>query len=256
MSTEGEGVSTDVAAEPSAETGRRLVAEDVVTSYGNHTVIHQVSVQSRPGVTCIFGPNGSGKSALINTLNGSLPIWLESLRFGNEDIEGTPAYVLVAKGIVTLLQDGGLFPSLSVEENLKIGAHTIDDEDVIQQRLEETYEELPLLEDKRKAKAGSLSGGQQMILSFGRATMLDAQIHLLDEPSAGLAPSLIDDVIEMIEGLVDRDAQVVLIEQNIQAALRIADYVYLLAQGELKFEGTPEDLSQKDRLLDVYLGIE
>jgi branched-chain amino acid transport system ATP-binding protein len=256
MSTEGEGVNTDATAKPSADTGRRLVAEDVVTGYGNHTVIHEVSIQSRPGVTCIFGPNGSGKSTLINTLNGSLPLWSGSLRFGDENIEGIPAYELVEKGIVTLPQDGGLFPSLSVEENLKIGAHTIDDEDVIQRRLEETYEELPLLEDKRNAKAESLSGGQQMILSFGRATMLDADIYLLDEPSAGLAPSLIDDLIEMIEGLVDRGAQVVLVEQNIQAALRVADYVYLLAQGELKFEGTPEDLSQKDRLLDVYLGIE
>ena len=255
MSTEGEGVNRDTV-EPSADTGHRLLADDVVTGYGNHTVIQEVSVQSRPGVTCIFGPNGSGKSTLINTLNASLPLWSGSLHFGDENIQGIPAYELVEKGIVTLPQDGGLFPSLSVEENLKIGAHTIDDEEVIQRRLEETYEELPLLKDKRNAKAGSLSGGQQMILSFGRATMLDAEVYLLDEPSAGLAPSLIDDVIEMIEGLVDRGAQVILVEQNIQAALRVADYVYLLAQGELKFEGTPEDLSQKDRLLDVYLGIE
>jgi branched-chain amino acid transport system ATP-binding protein len=256
MSTEGEGVSTDAGTDPATDTDKRLVGADIVTGYGNHTVIHEVSVQSRPGVTCIFGPNGSGKSTLINALNGSLPIWSGSLQFGGEDIEGIPAYELVEKGIVTLPQDGGLFPSLSVEENLKIGAHTIDDEDVIQQRLEQTYEDIPLLEDKRKAKAGSLSGGQQMILSFGRATMLDADIYLLDEPSAGLAPSLIDDVVEMIDGLVDRGAQVILVEQNVQAALRVADYVYLLAQGELKFEGTPQDLSEKDRLLDVYLGIE
>lgn len=256
MSTEGEDMGTDAATEGTTETGGRLVAEDIVTGYGNHTVIHEVSVQSRPGVTCIFGPNGSGKSTLINALNGSMPIWSGSLQFDGKNIEEVPAYELVEKGIVTLPQDGGLFPSLSVEENLKIGAHTIDDEEVIQQRLEETYEEIPLLKDKRNAKAGSLSGGQQMILSFGRATMLDADIYLLDEPSAGLAPSLIDDIIEMIEGLVDRGAQVVLVEQNVQAALRVADYIYLLAQGELKFEGTPEDISEKDRLLDVYLGIE
>jgi ABC-type branched-subunit amino acid transport system ATPase component len=255
MSTEGEGVNTEKLRDPPAES-RRLIGEDIVTGYGNHTVIQEVSVETRPGVTCIFGPNGSGKSTLINALNGSQPIWSGSLRFGEEDIEGAPAYELVEKGVVTLPQDGGLFPSLSVEENLKIGAHTINDEDVIQQRLEETYEELPLLEDKRNAKAGSLSGGQQMILSFGRATMLDADVYLLDEPSAGLAPSLIDDLIEMIEVLVDRGSQIILVEQNVRAALRVADYVYLLAQGERKFEGTPEDLSQKDRLLDVYLGIE
>lgn len=255
MSTEKEDLNTDTTADP-ASTRRRLVGEDIVAGYGNHTVIHEVSIESRPGVTCIFGPNGSGKSTLINVLNGSLPTWSGSLRFGDEDIVEVPAYELVASGIATLPQDGGLFPSLSVEENLKIGAHTIDDDDIIRRRLEKTYEDISLLSDKRKAKAGSLSGGQQMMLSFGRATMLDADVYLLDEPSAGLAPSLIDDVNKMIERLVDRGAQIILVEQNVQAALEVADYIYLLAQGELKFEGTPEDLSQRDRLLDVYLGIE
>jgi len=255
MSVESEELSTDEAAE-TAESQRRLVGENIVTGYDNHTVIHDVSVESRPGVTCIFGPNGSGKSTLVNTLNGSMPLWSGSLHFDGENIADIPPYELVERGIVTLPQDGGLFPSLSVDENLKIGAHTIDDEDVVQQRLQETYEELPLLKQKRYTKAGSLSGGQQMILSFGRATMLDTDVYLLDEPSAGLAPSLIDDVIELIETLVDRGAHVILVEQNVQAALRVADYVYLLAQGELKFEGTPDELSEKDRLLDIYLGIE
>lgn len=233
-----------------------LAGENVVTGYGNHTVIHDVSVESREGVTCIFGPNGSGKSTLINTLNCSVPTWSGTIRLGDEDISGLAPYEVVDRGVVTLPQDGGLFPSLTVEENLKVGGHAVDDSDLVADRIEDVYDSMPLLEDKRAAKARSLSGGQQMLLSFGRATIMDADVYLLDEPSAGLSPALVDDLIEMIEQLVANGAQVVLVEQNVGAALRVADYVYILAQGELKFEGTPEDLSEKDRLLDVYLGIE
>ncbi|UHQ98849.1 ABC transporter ATP-binding protein (plasmid) [Natrinema zhouii] len=233
-----------------------FIGENIVTGYGNHTVIHDVSVESRDGVTCIFGPNGSGKSTLINTLNGSVPTWSGTIRFGDEDLTDLAPYEIVEHGIVTLPQDGGLFPSLTVEENLKVGGHSLADSDVVAARIEDVYDSMPLLKEKQDAKAGSLSGGQQMLLSFGRATILDADIYLLDEPSAGLSPALVDDLIEMVEQLVANGSQVVLVEQNVEAALRIADYIYILAQGELKFEGTPEELSEKDRLLDVYLGIE
>lgn len=234
----------------------RLRGEEIVTGYGNHTVIHGVDVASRDGVTCIFGPNGSGKSTLINALNGAIPAWSGRVTFDGDDITDLPAHEIVERGILTLPQDGGLFPSLSVEENLKIGGHALDDAGLVRERVEAVYEDFPLLAEKRSDKARSLSGGQQMILSFGRATVMDADVYLLDEPSAGLAPSLIDDLIGMIDRLVDRGAEVVLVEQNVDAAMRIADYVYILAQGELKFEGTPEELGEKDRIMDVYLGIE
>lgn len=252
-------MSSDTVEEASEEATRgdkRLIGEDIVTGYGNHTVIHSVSVESRDGVTCIFGPNGSGKSTLINSLNGAVPVWSGTVRFKGKDITDMPPYKIVEEGILTLPQDGGLFPSLTVEENLRVGGHVLDDQDVVEERVEDVFENFPILEDKRTATVRSLSGGQQMILSFGRATILNPDVYLLDEPSAGLAPSLIDDLIEMIKHLVKRDSQVVLVEQNVRAALRIADYVYILAQGELKFEGTPEELAEKEQLLDVYLGIE
>jgi len=234
----------------------RLSGNDIVTGYGNHTVIHGVSVASRDGVTCIFGPNGSGKSTLINALNGAIPVWSGQVTYDGDDITELPAHEIVERGILTLPQDGGLFPSLSVEENLKIGGHALGDAALVRDRVDGVYDDFPILEEKRSEKARSLSGGQQMILSFGRATVMDADIYLLDEPSAGLAPSLIDDLIDMIERLVERGAEIVLVEQNVDAAMRIADYVYILAQGELKFEGSPEELGEKDQIMDVYLGIE
>jgi branched-chain amino acid transport system ATP-binding protein len=250
-------VSSEAVAEGErSQRSGRLRGDDIVTGYGNHTVIHDVSVRSGDGVTCIFGPNGSGKSTLINALNGAIPVWSGQVTYDGDDITDLPAHTIVERGILTLPQDGGLFPSLSVEENLKIGGHALDDADLVSERVEAVYEDFPLLEEKRSEKARSLSGGQQMILSFGRATVMDADVYLLDEPSAGLAPSLIDDLIEMIDRLVERGAEIVLVEQNVDAAMRIADYVYILAQGELKFEGTPDELGEKEQIMDVYLGIE
>ncbi|MFB6310813.1 MAG: ABC transporter ATP-binding protein [Salinirussus sp.] len=244
------------ALEDREQSAGKLRGTDIVTGYGNHTVIHGVSIESRDGVTCLFGPNGSGKSTLINALNGAVPIWEGSVEFEGEDISDVPPHEIVDRGIVTLPQDGGLFPSLTVEENLKVGGHTLRDEDLIAERVDEVYETFPLLEEKRDDTARSLSGGQQMILSFGRATVLDADVYLLDEPSAGLAPSLIDDLLDNIELLVEKGAEVILVEQNVQASLRLADYVYVLAQGRVEFEGTTEELGEMDRILDLYLGIE
>lgn len=246
--------SESTAADASEAEEATLVGKNMVTGYGNNTVIKDVTVESRDGVTCIFGPNGSGKSTLLKSLSGKKKLWSGSVTYGDQDLTDLPAHEIVERDIATVPQDGGLFGSMSVHENLQLGGHVLDDE-VVNERIETVYDTFPLLEEKRSTNARSLSGGQQMLLSFGRAMILDADMYLLDEPSAGLAPSLIDDVIEMIETLVDRGAQVVLVEQNVRAALRIADYVYLLAQGELQFEGTPDDLSEQEELMDLYLGI-
>jgi len=149
-----------------------------------------------------------------------------------------------------------VFRTMTVEENLKIGAYNVlDDEDRIAANFETVLAEFPALEDRLDAKAEALSGGQQMMVSIGRAMMTDADVYLLDEPTAGLAPDLVADALELIETLTDRGHHVLLVEQNVQAALGIADYVYVLAQGERQFAGTPTDLVGEDELLDLYLGI-
>jgi branched-chain amino acid transport system ATP-binding protein len=237
-------------------TQQRLVAKDVVTGYGNHTVIDGVSVQSHDGVTCIFGPNGSGKSTLLKALVGSVPIWSGSISYGDTDLTETTAYQNLDHGIVMLPQDGGIFGSLTVRENLLLGGYRVDDRSVRRDRLENVLQAFPALEDKFEADGRSLSGGQQMMLSFGRAMMTGSDVFLLDEPSAGLAPSLVDDVFEMTKTLVDQGAQVILVEQNVREALKIADHVYILAQGELQFGGEANELLDEDDLVQLYLGLE
>jgi len=242
--------------EPADPQGPAIVAEDVVTGYGNHEIIHSVSLESRPGVTCILGPNGSGKSTMLKTLNGQVPVWSGSVQYGEKDLTESRTLDTVQEGIVTLPQEGGVLDTLSVEENLRLGAnHVLDDEQRIEENLERVLEEFPVLREKLDSRAGSLSGGQQMMVSFGRAMMTDADVYLLDEPTAGLAPSLVDDVMNLVNVLVENGAQVVLIEQNVKAALEVADYVYILAQGDLQFEGTPYELSDDDELMDIYLGL-
>jgi len=236
--------------------GRRVVATDIVTGYGEHRVLHGVSVESREGVTCILGPNGSGKSTLLKAINGQCPPWSGTVRYGDRDVTDDTPLERVRAGLVTLPQEGGVFRTMTVEENLKIGAYNVlDDEDRIAANFETVLAEFPALEDRLDAKAEALSGGQQMMVSIGRAMMTDADVYLLDEPTAGLAPDLVADALELIETLTDRGHHVLLVEQNVQAALGIADYVYVLAQGERQFAGTPTDLVGEDELLDLYLGI-
>jgi branched-chain amino acid transport system ATP-binding protein len=237
------------------EATSRLVGDDIVTGYGSQEILHGVSVQSRDGVTCIFGPNGSGKSTLLKALNGVVPVWSGSVTYGGTDVTDYDANEMVESGVVTLPQNGGLFPNLSVRENLLLGGYTIDDKDLVERRIGEVLEAFPALEDKMQDRAKALSGGQQMMVSFGRAMVTGADVYLLDEPSAGLAPSLVDDVIEQVRRLVDIGAQIVLVEQNVRAALRIADYVYIVAQGEIQFGGPPSELQEEDKLIELYLGL-
>ncbi|WP_205254376.1 ABC transporter ATP-binding protein [Halorubellus sp. JP-L1] len=242
--------STDDAGAPP-----RLVGEDIVTGYGSSEILHGISVRSHDGVTCIFGPNGSGKSTLIKALNGKLDLWEGTRRIGDRDCSDASASDMVKSGVVTVPQDGGLFPSMTVHENLLVGGHTVDDGQVVRDRIEDAIDAFPALEEKLDAKAQSLSGGQQMMVSFARAMVTGADILLLDEPSAGLQPSLVSDLMDRIVGLTEHGVQVVLVEQNVTSAMRIADHVYILAQGEKQFDGVTEDLSEEDELIEVYLGL-
>lgn len=246
---------TTVTTSPPFEGNWNIGLHDVVTGYDNHEVLHDVSVQSHDNVTCLFGPNGSGKSTLLKALAGALPVWEGSVWYEGEDVTGVSTHQLARSGVATVPQDGGLFGSMSAKENLLVGAHGVDDDAVIERRMAEVFDAFPPIEDKLSAQANALSGGQQMMLAFGCAMMSGADTFLLDEPTAGLAPALVDDTMDMIGTLADRDAHVVLVEQNVTAGLRSADYVYILAKGEIQFGGPPSDLSDEDELINLYLGI-
>jgi len=233
-----------------------LVGEDLISGYGNHRVVDGISMESRDGVTCIFGPNGSGKSTLLKTLAGVVPAWEGRVTHRGTDVTHNRPAENVHRGVTMLPQDGGIFGGLTVRENLLLGGYTVGEGAVREERLDEVLSSFPELKDKLDDRGRSLSGGQQMMLSYGRAMMTGAEVYLLDEPSSGLAPSLIDQVFEMTRRLVASGAQVILIEQNVREALRIADYVYILAQGQLQFEGTPADLTDEDDLVELYLGLD
>jgi ABC-type branched-subunit amino acid transport system ATPase component len=246
---------------PDAETGStfagdaHLVARDVVAGYGNQVVLDGVSVRSRDGVTCIFGPNGSGKSTLLKALSGVVPVRSGTVEYGGRSITDLAPHEVVERGITTVPQNERVLGGLTVRENLQLGATTVADEDVAEARLAEVLELFPPLEASLSDPAGSLSGGQQVMLAVARGMMTGADVYLLDEPLSGLAPALVEDVFEIIETLVDAGTQVVMVEQQVRAALEIADYVYVLAQGETQFEGTPADIRDEDELLEIYLGI-
>jgi branched-chain amino acid transport system ATP-binding protein len=219
------------------ETATGLVGTDIVTGYGTTEIVHGVSIESREGVTCVFGPNGSGKSTLMKALSGKLPAWEGTVTHNGEDITDQPISDVYQRGVVQVPQDGGLFPSLTVRENLKLGGIYID-EDQLPDRIDGVYDWFPALAEKQEVRARELSGGQQMMLSLGRAMIANPSVYLLDEPSAGLAPSLVDDVFEIVRDLVAEGAHVILIEQNIRSALRVADYVRYLPKGRRSSKGS------------------
>jgi ABC-type branched-subunit amino acid transport system ATPase component len=249
----GSETGTNVEAEESGQ--MNVVVENLTTGYGNHEVLHDVSIQSHDNVTAVFGPNGSGKSTLMKAIAGTVPVWSGNVTFKGRDITDAPSHKVVEAGLATLPQDGGLFGSLTVRENLQLGAYSVRDQTVIEERMEEVFEAFPIVEEKLDARSRSLSGGQQMMLGFGCAMMTGADTYLLDEPTAGLAPNLVDDALEMIERLIEQDTQIILVEQNVSAGLRVADHVYLLAQGSIQFDGPPSELADEDELIELYLGI-
>ncbi len=237
------------------QTTPTLIADDIVAGYEDHQVLHGVSIRSHDGVTCIFGPNGSGKSTLLKAINGIIPLWDGFVRYGEINLTQSTVEETVRSGIVTLPQGGGIFGTMTVEENLRLGGFTVDDDELIDQRLDEVVETFPALQPKLNDKARSLSGGQQMMVSLGRAMMTGADTFLMDEPSAGLAPSLVDDAFDQLEKLANKGAKILLVEQNVVAALRLADYVYILAEGQLQFEGEPSKLAEEEDIMNLYLGI-
>lgn len=233
-----------------------LVADEIVTGYGNHRVVDGVSIRSHDGVTCIFGPNGSGKSTLLKALAGVHPVWSGEISYRGRAMIGRDAYEYIEAGIVMVPQRDMIFQGLSVRENLLLGATSVEDDTVVEERIEAVLDSFPALEGRLSKRAGSLSGGQQTMVGFARAQMSGADLLLLDEPTSSLAPDVAADVFDMVETIVDSGTQVILVEQNVSAALPITDHVYILSQGQLQFDGSPDALASEEQLLARYLGID
>ncbi|HET8728335.1 MAG TPA: ABC transporter ATP-binding protein [Alphaproteobacteria bacterium] len=233
----------------------RLTASGVVTGYGKQEIVRGVSLAADSGaITCIFGPNGSGKSTLLKAIAGALPVWRGDIMLDGQRIGGLPAHAVVRHGLVMMPQGGGVFPRLTVLENLRMGGYAVADGRRVERRVEALLESYPSLRRRTNVAAGSLSGGEQMMLALARALVPEPSFILLDEPSAGLSPALVSESLERVRTLAQQGIGVVMVEQNIREALPIADRLYILAAGEERFAGTPQDVRDDAQLMDIYMG--
>ncbi len=232
-----------------------LELEDVTAGYGNTTVLHDVDLAVAEGdIVCLIGPNGSGKSTLMKSVYGFADVFSGTVRVDGTDVTGRPPRRSLRDGISYVLQGASVFPRMTVHENMLMGGYVFADDDRAAARAEELYDEFPLLGDIRDQSAGTLSGGQRRLLELARALMVDPDVMLLDEPSIGLEPRYIDDVFDRIRKLNDLGTTLLLVEQNAEKGLSVADRGYVLAGGEIKHTGTGEELLDDPEVGRLYLG--
>lgn len=232
-----------------------LRVEGAVTGYGRLAVLHDVSIEAAPGqITAVFGPNGSGKSTLVKAVAGLLPLWEGKIWLDEQDLTGLPAHQVVRRGVTLMPQGGGVFPQLTVLENLRLGGYVLDSTREVEERVNQLLDEYPALARRRNVAAGNLSGGEQMQLAIARALVSRPRFLLLDEPSAGLSPRLVAETLERVAALRERGVGILMVEQNIREALRIADVSYILVGGANRWQGTPADLRDDRQIMELYLG--
>jgi branched-chain amino acid transport system ATP-binding protein len=234
----------------------RLETKDLVAGYGKLRILNGINLKVHSGcITSVLGPNGSGKSTLMKALIGLVSVWNGEIFFGGEDISRLPTHSIIRKGIAALPQGGGVFPELSVRENLLMGAYVLDSHPETVRRLRSVYERFPILKTRDQQRAAQLSGGLQVLLSFGRALMSMPKIMLLDEPSAGLAPLIATEIFELVKRLNASGVDILIVEQKVREALRISDYAFIIVQGENRFFGSPKELQDEEKLMRTYLGV-
>jgi branched-chain amino acid transport system ATP-binding protein len=230
-------------------------------AYGKADVLHGVRFQVAAGqIVAVIGPNGAGKSTLLNALAGALPndacIKGEASLFGH-DLNGIAIETRVARGMCLVPEKRELFSSMSVEDNLLLGSYRRYHarEKCYADQMSLVYDLFPRLRERRKQRADTLSGGERQMLALGRALMSKPQLLMLDEPSLGLAPLIVKEIFSIIGRLKQAGAAILLVEQNARAALQVADYAYVLENGNITLEGKAADLANDHRVIDTYLGL-
>jgi len=232
-----------------------LEVERLEVARGDAVAVRDVSlvVGARELVT-VVGPNSAGKTTLIDAIAGLLPIRGGRVRLGGRDLASVPAHELCRQGIALVPEGRRLFPAMTVEENLEIGCYAPAARAQRAESLERVYGTFPILRERRRQLAGSLSGGQQQMLAIGRALMAMPRLLLLDEPSLGLAPQIVDQLFEVVASIHAEGVAVLLVEQNIVQAFAIAARAYVLEQGRIVAEGAPSELARDARIREAYLG--
>ncbi|RMF89518.1 MAG: ABC transporter ATP-binding protein [Methanobacteriota archaeon] len=234
---------------------RILTVEDLVSGYRDVDILKGLSLHIEEGeIVAIIGPNGAGKSTLMKTVFGLIRPRSGRIVFRDRDIAGLKPDRIVRLGMGYVPQRDNVFPSLTVLENLEMGAFIIEDRRELERSLQRVYELLPVLERRSRERARNLSGGEQQMLAIGRAMMLEPALLLLDEPSAGLAPALVDSVFDRIREISSGGTAVAIVEQNARKALAMADRGYVLDMGRTRFEGRGEELLDNEEVKRLYLG--
>lgn len=230
-----------------------LEAHDIETGYGDAQILYGVSIEVREDeITTIIGPNGAGKSTLIKAMYGLIDVWSGQVLLNDEDITNLEPHRVTREGLCYVPQLDNIFPSLTVRENLEMGAYIL--EEVPQDALDDVYRRFPILEERQDQIAGSMSGGQRQMLAMGRGLMVDPDLMLIDEPSAGMAPHLVDEVFEKIKEIRESGTSILMVEQNAKRALRISDRGYVLDAGENRFQDAGDSLLENQEVSELYLG--
>ncbi len=232
-----------------------LEVEGLTVGYGRIEAVHGVSFRAEPGtLVTLVGVNGAGKTSILAAVAGLIRPRGGTVRLGGRDITRVPAHRLVADGLVLVPEGREILATMTVAENLRLGAwHRAAG---AAERADELYQRFPVLAERRDLPAGTLSGGEQQMLAIGRALMAEPAVLLLDEPSMGLAPKIVDEVFDVITQIKESGTTVVLVEQNARRALRAADYGYVIETGSVAHSGPAQELLSDDRVVAAYLGID
>ncbi len=233
----------------------RLDIEAVTTAYDKADVLEGVSLTIEPGrITCLLGSNGSGKTTLIRSILGLTPPRSGRIIFDGTDITGLPTHKVIAAGIACIPEGRKVFPKLTVEENLRLGAYQEASDAVTRERITEIYRLFPRLAERRAQLAGTMSGGEQAMVSIGRGMMRAPKLLLIDEPSLGLSPLFVKDNFNIIRRINERGITVFLVEQNVHQTLAISHFGYVLSKGRVVTSGTPAELADRQEVRDAYFG--
>jgi len=232
-----------------------LKLEQLAVSYGSIRALKGIDITVEEGkIVALLGSNGAGKTTTLKALSGIVPTQSGTITFLGKNITGLSPEKITTMGMVQSPEGRQVFPDITVEENLRIGAFTVKGKKAIAENFEKVYQYFPILQEREKQFAGTLSGGEQQMLAIGRALMASPKVLLLDEPSLGLAPLIVADIFKIIKEINEAGTTILIIEQNALQTLKLADYAYVLEIGEIKMEGVANELIQDKRLIEAYLG--
>ena len=233
----------------------RMTIQDVTTAYDKADVLNGVTLTIEPGrITCLLGSNGSGKTTLIRSILGLTPPRAGQINFDGEDITRLPTHKVIAAGVACIPEGRKVFPKFTVDENLRLGAYQESSDTVTRQRIDEIYALFPRLAERRAQLAGTMSGGEQAMVSIGRGLMRAPKLLLIDEPSLGLSPRLVQENFRIIKDINARGITIFLVEQNVHQTLAIAHHGYVLSKGRVVASGTPEELAGREEVREAYFG--